>query len=34
MADLTVGRRGPNRRNHILDWYSGARPNQRTYTGG
>jgi hypothetical protein len=32
MVGLTVGRRGPNRRDHILDWYSGARPNQRQYT--
>lgn len=31
---IPLGRRGPNRRNHILGWYSGARPNQRTYTGG
>lgn len=31
LPGLGVGRRGPNRRNHILDWYSGARPNQRTY---
>lgn len=29
---LMVGRRGPNRRNHLLGWYSGARPNQRTYS--
>lgn len=28
---IPLGRRGPNRRNHILDWYSGSRPNQRTY---
>jgi hypothetical protein len=31
---IPLGRRGPNRRNHILGWYSGARPNQRTFTGG
>jgi hypothetical protein len=29
---IPLGRRGPNRRNHILDWYSGSRPNQRQYT--
>lgn len=29
---IPLGRRGPNRRNHILDWYSGGRPNQRTYS--
>lgn len=29
---IPLGRRGPNRRNHILDWYSGSRSNQRTYT--
>ena len=29
---IPLGRRGPNRRNHILGWYSGARPNQRQYT--
>jgi hypothetical protein len=34
MDGLPIGRGGPRRRNHILGWYSGARPNNRTYTGG
>ena len=28
---IPLGRRGPNRRNHILDWYSGARAGGREY---
>lgn len=31
MADLRVGRRGPNRRNHVIGWYSGKRPAGREY---
>ena len=29
---LAPGRRGPARRDLILGWYSGARPNRREYT--
>ena len=29
---LAPGARGPARRDHILGWYSGARPNRREYT--
>jgi hypothetical protein len=32
LPGLPVGRGGMARRDHILGWYSGARPNQRQYT--
>lgn len=28
---LAVGGRGPARRDHVIGWYSGARPNSREY---
>ena len=31
MPGLASGRRGPNRKSHILGWYSGARPAGREY---
>ena len=32
LPGLPPGARGPGRRNLILGWYTGARPNQRIYT--
>lgn len=33
MPGLATGRLAPRRRDHVIGWYSGARPNQRTYAG-
>lgn len=32
LPGLPTGGRGPARRDHILGWYSGARPGNRQYT--
>ena len=32
LPGLPTGQAGPNRRDYILGWYSGARRNQRTYS--
>ncbi len=31
LPGLPTGRRGPARKDHVLGWYSGARPNSREY---
>lgn len=31
LDDLTVARSGPNRKSHVIGWYSGARRNGREY---
>lgn len=31
LLGLTVGRSGPNRKSHVIGWYSGSRRNQREY---
>ncbi len=32
LPGLSPGRQAPRRRDHIIGWYTGARPNQRVYT--
>ena len=33
LAQLPTGRQAPRRRDHVLAWYSGARPLNRTFGG-